>query len=1098
LKYESGESDIIVYDMHDDYSLGRSSKSKKETDREEKKETPVSNQNHDNSESLALKGGFSGRVYDKLTYRTIEGALVTIAKDLSIKTDEKGNFVATGIKPGKYRITVFEEGYMAQSCKSTAIAGETTKLDSFHLIPDCLVAEYPDDIMQEEETAEEEFVEFAMEAPQLILSEVITQAPETESIRKEETEADVAPDKLPEQTMQASSGNTVAEDTHAATTPDLKIRKGIAGEKAVEHHKKQGITADSTPVGDVRDEVLHTFEEITETAADVYVDIVTAVVEEMKEIPPDEIIALLLEQIETTTTENAAEAALSALKERMPFLEEPFIPEISLVPIEAAITEVGQPKETPERVQEETPREITIEEAPVEIAAKVMIQEEAERAGPQEQSAELSAGEAVQKVFLPLKQQEPSSEVISQSAEEEVVQTKETSQAPSGEKSRLGKLWQAVRNKIAKELELSPEESAGLSAGEVVEETAPLPEQQEQPLSPPEKTASEIEAQEVVSEKPVEDTQPITTPLEEMQFSTTFQESTETVIFVPEGVVAEGVSSIGELPRMSVETGAAEATQSEETAQELSGEEVIVRETSVGEISVGTMVEETVQEKTKKEISQEELPESPIATAPEITAREEIVAETSEEGLLEPSVEGLPELAAQKEVLEEVRHEELSVDVSLKGIATLAMFADSTEAIMPAPEKTIVGDILFVGQFPHIFVEADITEMTLPQEVLLEIPGRESPIDSTTGEMVQEEIKEDVCHEQPLDPSVEIAPEIVAWPEIIEDTHKEESLEPPIDFVLDSTAHEEITEVIQPEVVPHEIPREVSREVSEETSGSKLVWWTRRKKKTKQADQEQLSGPSMRVSSEIAPQKKTVREAERKGPSVDASEDKRTASVATKTIQTPPVIPDLAEAIISAPQQIVVESASSVEELPRMSIKAGGAEATQSEEVPRTPDTCGVAADVTTAEDSVADKEVTEDISDDDLASMSDEEKKAMSRGHDSAEVEGFIGIINAQPNPAYKGLPVSIAYTLRNVACDKPDDFILQVIVTDPDTSAILETFETQVACSKNTFSMGGFVIFTTAYETRTYSLNMKIVSKKAKISHLLIDIPLEIKAIY
>ena len=85
-----------------------------------------------------------------MTYRTIEGASVTIAKDLSIKTDEKGIFIATGIKPGKYRITVFEEGYMIQSCKGTAVAGETTQLDSFHLIPDCLVAEYPDAIEEEE------------------------------------------------------------------------------------------------------------------------------------------------------------------------------------------------------------------------------------------------------------------------------------------------------------------------------------------------------------------------------------------------------------------------------------------------------------------------------------------------------------------------------------------------------------------------------------------------------------------------------------------------------------------------------------------------------------------------------------------------------------------------------------------------------------------------------------------------------------------------------------------------------------------------------------------------------------------------------------
>jgi hypothetical protein len=156
------------------------------------------------------------------------------------------------------------------------------------------------------------------------------------------------------------------------------------------------------------------------------------------------------------------------------------------------------------------------------------------------------------------------------------------------------------------------------------------------------------------------------------------------------------------------------------------------------------------------------------------------------------------------------------------------------------------------------------------------------------------------------------------------------------------------------------------------------------------------------------------------------------------------------------------------------------------------------AADATSADDSVAREEALAGISDDDLASMSNEEKEALSHGHESVEVEGFIGVINAQPNPAYKGLPISIAYTLRNVSSDNPDDFIVQIYVVNPDTDVIFDTLEIPVKCSRGTFSMGGFVIFTTSYETHVYRLIMQIVSKKTKTAHLLADIPLEIKSIY
>ena len=151
MKHDPDESGIIVYDMHEDYSVGASSKSKKSADKGGTKDVSAPDLENGVTGSTAHLGSLTGRVYDKLTYRTIEGALVTITKGLSIKTDERGVFLAAHIKPGAYRVTVSEDGYVVQSRKSTVVAGETTQLESFHLIPDCLAAEYPDAIAEEEE-----------------------------------------------------------------------------------------------------------------------------------------------------------------------------------------------------------------------------------------------------------------------------------------------------------------------------------------------------------------------------------------------------------------------------------------------------------------------------------------------------------------------------------------------------------------------------------------------------------------------------------------------------------------------------------------------------------------------------------------------------------------------------------------------------------------------------------------------------------------------------------------------------------------------------------------------------------------------------------
>jgi len=229
LKHESDESGIIIYDMHEDYSVGSSSSKKKKVEKEGREDVSDSQQTIIDKETLARLGGLSGRVYDKLTYRTIEGVKVTIAKDLSVRTDERGVFTVVGIKPGTYRISISEEGYETQSRVSTTVAGKTTTVESFHLVPSCLAAERPDLVETEEEILEEEITEFALEIPQ---AAAIKDTPDvskpTDAIQEKRTDQEPVLEKAAEASPKTYSDTAITmkgKETLLDTGPSKTINK---------------------------------------------------------------------------------------------------------------------------------------------------------------------------------------------------------------------------------------------------------------------------------------------------------------------------------------------------------------------------------------------------------------------------------------------------------------------------------------------------------------------------------------------------------------------------------------------------------------------------------------------------------------------------------------------------------------------------------------------------------------------------------------------------------------------------------------------------------------------------------------------------------
>jgi hypothetical protein len=974
LKDESDTSDIIVYDMHDDYSVGRSSKSKKTTDREEKKESPNPNQQYGDNDSTAHLGGLTGRVYDKLTYLTVRGALVTIAKDVSVKTDERGNFVVGNIKPGTYRVTVSEDGYIIQSRKSTVVAGETTKLESFHLIPACLAAEYPDAIAEEdEETGEEamageETVEPAVVPPPLTSPEDITCAPTTGiAAKREETKVEeIVPEKLSEETTQVSSDIVIVKDAEGEMVSDSKILETVIEEN---------------PIG---------YSEID-------------VGEETLAVPEETVEETSLEKIEEKTHH-----------------EELFKP-----PIEIAPKSLFQEK-IAEEVQEKEPSlDVSVEEAiesPAvdgDMHAMTIDSIETAMTVPEETAVgDVCSVDELPRMFI-------------ETDIAEVTQPEEVLQEHSEEETRLKPSWTTWFKRKPKK--------------EAHEEVALKPSIE----AAPEVAIQEVAVEETHREEPPADAfvsdETVSIPAEEIQISAIAADSTETTISVAEKEMAIGEEpSIEERPSMSIETGIVEVTQSEEVPQEPSEEKAPIQ----------TTIEMKVQEEIEEEVRQEELSELSI----EVTSQDAPQAEIYEE---KPSID--------------VSISEETFTILSEEIQTPAITVDSTEAAITVIEERIAKDVPTVDELPGTYIETSIAEVIqlekVPEvalgETTQELSLEEAPIETSAVAITEEKVQEEAYQEPLLEPTTEEMTE-QSVPLV---KHEKPAIEPSMEVAPKTT--------LQERTQSKEVREEVLQETSEEQYQAKLQWWKLRKRKTKETHQEQSLEPSARgITEQSVPLKEVLREE----PSVNVSLE--------ETIRHPAINKTKGE-IISELDKQEVATATKV----TATIEGTKEEVckTITEEKP-----IDQSESYIFAEDSIAPEEAPKDISDDDIASISEEEREAMSGDHDTVEVEGFIGVINAQPNPAYKGLPISIAYTLRNVACDDPDNFIVRITVINPNMSTIHETFETPVKCGKGTFSIGGFVIFTTSYETCAYRLNMEIVSKKSETAHPLTSIPLGIKAIY
>jgi hypothetical protein len=1094
LKQDSDESDIIVYDMHDDYSAGSSSKSKKSTDKSEKKDASVPDLENGVTGSTAHLGSLTGRVYDKLTYRTIEGACVTITKDLSIRTDERGVFLAAYVKPGKYRVTAFEEGYMVQSHKGTVVAGETTQLESFHLVPDCLAAEYPDAIEEEEEeTLEEETAGPVMEEP----------LPSTSSEEIPATSAAV---------VGAKTGETKVEepipaelpDEPAAISPKVVRVEGIEKKIVPDAETDETITEEK-PVGssetDINEKALSVPEVTIEEEAGK--DIIVASPEETHQTTVDGTVYTPVEEIQTP-----AMAADSI--ETVPFVSEETvvknlspIDEPAPVAVETGIVEAVPP------VSEETVVEIV---SPIDEPAPVHAQTGiAEAAAPEKTPKELSGEEAQPKSSWKT--------WLKKKLKKEVHEEEDP--------------WSLV--------EFVPEI---ITQEVIVEET-----HKEEPLLdiPPEETSIPVmasDAAETAISGPEKEIAEDTSSGDEFPGVLTVTDIVETIQFEEVSKEMPQEPVIGETP---FETAIEEMAQDEIRDETRRGQIIELPLEAATEIAAQVMVVE--------EIHIETLVEPSFEIIPEITAQEEITERVHGKPVSEPSMEAISEITEEEMALGRANKEESFADVStsdetvsisVDGIYTPVIAVDSTGAVISVFEKRILEDISSIDKLSPLPVETDMTETAqsemfskstieqTPPELSLE----ETPIEFIEIEIAGENVREEAHKEKSLPPSTKEA----AINFVPAAKYREPSIEPPVRTASDTAA----LEISQPQ----EFSEEALQEPPGEEQQLKLQWWKLRKRK--QAQPEGLAVDTSAVKSQIPvviaePKATFTSSPEEKTVVSESSSAKEFSSAPEETVISPkpsqktlfkskqtaedeqssgPSVNDTVEQTGSLPKHPQQPLKSPPEAAPEAAAQKKTAGPTQEgeelielaiEEIIKSnaadpaldeilteinKQTASIHAPISFGGKEEHSKTVTAEepleSADDAFASLSDEEKAAMLDDQDAVEVAGFVGIVNAQPNPAYKGLPVSIAYALKNLACDDLKDFILRITLTDPETGAIYETFETKVACIKGTFSMGGFVLYTSSYETSVYRLMMRIVSEKTKISHLLTDIPLEIKSIF
>jgi hypothetical protein len=108
-----------------------------------------------------------------------------------------------------------------------------------------------------------------------------------------------------------------------------------------------------------------------------------------------------------------------------------------------------------------------------------------------------------------------------------------------------------------------------------------------------------------------------------------------------------------------------------------------------------------------------------------------------------------------------------------------------------------------------------------------------------------------------------------------------------------------------------------------------------------------------------------------------------------------------------------------------------------------------------------------------------------------------LVGTINAQPNPVYQGLAVSISYSVLNEAHSDLQDLTVSIIIINPDTEEIKKTFEAPAKARKGASVAGSFILSTAIFEPRVYTAILQVAQTKKETPKVLASTHFEVRLI-
>jgi hypothetical protein len=108
-----------------------------------------------------------------------------------------------------------------------------------------------------------------------------------------------------------------------------------------------------------------------------------------------------------------------------------------------------------------------------------------------------------------------------------------------------------------------------------------------------------------------------------------------------------------------------------------------------------------------------------------------------------------------------------------------------------------------------------------------------------------------------------------------------------------------------------------------------------------------------------------------------------------------------------------------------------------------------------------------------------------------------LVGTINAQPNPVYQGLAVSISYSVLNEANNDLQDLTVNIIIINPDTEEIKKTFEAPAKARKGASVAGSFILSTAIFEPRVYTAILQVTQTKKETPKVLANTHFEVRLI-